>query len=272
MARAKTNAFNKFFDKIYVISLFDQPEKWKKVEKQFNRRGIKAERFVAVDGRCKKQGIQGCKDKLRSFETSYNVSISNDSGYPLKELIPAASLTIGTILILREMVKNKWERVLICEDDIELAKNLETKFKQVVKELGDTSYDLLYLSCGNQCGIHNLGSKKTKRIKYESMLNEHYDLGLWVADERDLRIECDGCKPISKHITKVVRPGGTWFYSYSLKGARKLLKMLDNDAGNHIDQIIKDFTEAGKLKCLAVDPPIGWHQKGREGSSMEWQW
>lgn len=41
--------------------------------------------------------------------------------------IPAASLTIGTIELLREQVRNKWPRILICEDDVVLTKDILRK-------------------------------------------------------------------------------------------------------------------------------------------------
>ena len=79
------NALNKFFNKIFIISLYDQYKKFEKVQTQFKNRNIKVERFVAVDGRCKKEGDNACLDKLRTFEIMYDVTISNKD-IPLKEL------------------------------------------------------------------------------------------------------------------------------------------------------------------------------------------
>ena len=69
--------FNKVFSKIFVINLFDKIDRWKKVNKQFKRRNIEAERFIAIDGRCKSQGHAGCEAKLDSFKISYDIKISN---------------------------------------------------------------------------------------------------------------------------------------------------------------------------------------------------
>ena len=78
------NFFNKFFDKIFVISLYDATQRYEKVEKQFEARKIAIQRFIAIDGRCKNQGDKVCKDKLTTFEMIYNVKISNKKKLPLK--------------------------------------------------------------------------------------------------------------------------------------------------------------------------------------------
>ena len=155
-----SNPLNKYFDKIFVINLFDKLKRWKKVSAQFKRRKINIERFIAIDGRCKLQGKQGCKEKLKNFEMVYNVKISNSRKHPLQELVPASSLTIGTILLLRAMVKNKWKRMLICEDDIELQRNFIKKFQKGIGELGGHKWDLLYLGCGWTCGVHDISKEK----------------------------------------------------------------------------------------------------------------
>ena len=64
MVKSKLNAF---FNKIFVINLYDNDSRWKNVKKQFSRRGISVDRFVAVDGRCKK-GRKDCIEKLKSLD------------------------------------------------------------------------------------------------------------------------------------------------------------------------------------------------------------
>lgn len=273
--KRRSNALNTFFDKIFVISLYDQHKKYEKVEKQFNGRHIKVERFVAVDGRCKKEGDFACKDKLNSFEIRYDVKISNKNKLPLKELVPASCLTIGTILLLRKMVKENWEHILICEDDIELVHGFETKFKQGIKEIGDTKWDLLYLGCGYLCGSKGISEEPHGKTKILSYLAEIYEEEYYVSVNEDLRRPCDSeCLEFSEHISIPASPGGTWAYAYSLAGAKKLLKLIDNDAGNHIDQLIKKHVINGKINPLAFDPPIIYHEKiaDRSGSSIPWEW
>ena len=268
----KKSELNKFYDKIFIISIYDNINRWNKVNKQFKRRGIEVERFVAVDGRCKDQGNEGCLDKLRTFEMAYNVIISQRKNMKLQELVPASSLTIGTILILRQMVKNKWKKVLICEDDIELTRNIENKFKEGVKELGNTRWDLLYLGCGQKCGNKGLSWNKTKKNK-RSFLSDYVDEEFYIDHPNDLRTMCeDDCTPFSKHLSWAHRPGGTWCYSISLAGAKKILKLINNNAGNHIDQLLFKYTEEGKLRSLAFDPPIVMHEDISQGRNTDIPW
>jgi GR25 family glycosyltransferase involved in LPS biosynthesis len=271
------SAFNKYFDKIFVINLFDRKDKFDKVKKQFNNRKIKVERFIAVDGRCINQGIDACMEKLKTFEIAYDVKIDIPRNKEkLKVLMPASSLTIGTVLILREMVKQKLKKILICEDDVELSRNLENKFKQGLKQIGNKNWDLLYLGCGSYCGNNGISYKKSNKTKHLSHLSNIYSDSedVYVENKNDLRsAPCeDDCRRLSKNISYPLKPGGTWAYAYSLAGAKKLLKIIDNNVAEHIDQIIIKNVENKKLKALAFDPPIIYHEKlDRTVTTIPWK-
>jgi len=277
--KAGKGSLNKFFNKIFVISLFDNSKKWNKVYKQFNSRGIKVERFVALDGRCK-GNINDCLDKKKSFELSYNVTIENPtfkmkSFKDLKSLIPASSLTIGTVLLLRAQVRNKWEHMMICEDDIVLGRDLEEKFKQGIKYL-PKDWDILYLGCGDLCGSVGVSYDKSKSNKHLSSLSSFINDDFYVSHKDDLRRPCDpkDCVKIGPNLTKAFEPGGSWCYAYSLNGAKKLLKLVGNNLGEHIDTIIKDNVIEGYLKAYAFDPPIVMHEDGaiRPNTNIPWEW
>ena len=273
--RPKTNPLNNFFDKIYIINLKGKEERWKKVSSAYKRRGIKVDRFEAVDGRCK--GKQ-CEPKRIQFQKEYGIKI------PKKMNLPAASLLIGTVLILREMVKNKWTHVLICEDDIVLGRDIKAKFAQGVRELKKVqpNWDLLYLGCGHRCGNEDITEQWTQRTRYASEVAKHYpEFDPWyVAKKDDLRGPCDEnweddlCPAISKHLSRPLHPGGTWCYGYSLKGARKFLKYVDNNINDHVDQLLSNAVANGKLIAVAFDPPIVWHYLGalRPDSDIQWEW
>lgn len=271
---------DKYFDKIYVINLFDKTERWEKVRKQFANRRIKIERFIAIDGRCSTQGREGCLAKLKTFEMIYNVEIPYDKHTPLVEIVPAASLTIGTILILRDMVKNKYERILICEDDINLTRDFQRKFTEGITELKkarkEKAWDLLYLGCGNQCGSKGLSWEKTARNKIISPTTEFTEEEFYVQNTDDLRYPCeeDICPGVTRLISKAYTPKGTWCYSYSLKGARKTLRYIGNDAAEHIDQLIANASSEGKMIAYAFNPPIVMHEsiRGGRASDIPWEW
>ena len=267
------NILNTYFNKIFVISLYDNETRWKQVNKQFSCKGIKAERFIAVDGRCKK-GEVDCLDKLNTFELSYNVKIKPKKGQQLSKVLPAASLTIGTILLLRAMVKNKWKRMLICEDDIILEKKFVDKFTTGIKEIGNRRWDVLYLGCGSECGVVGISDTKNRKHKHTSPWNDNGAIEdeFYVNQRNDLRTHCNDCIRMSEHITKAYAAGGTWCYAYSLAGAKKVLKLINDDANNHIDQLLIKMMKADKITALSFDPPVVMHEDLRKGRVTDIPW
>jgi GR25 family glycosyltransferase involved in LPS biosynthesis len=257
---------NKYFDKIFVINLESNNDRWKHVEKQFKKYNITVERFIAIDGRCKIDK-KLCQAKLNTFEILYDVNIK--SKYKLQLLMPVSSLTIATISILRAMVRNKWERILICEDDINIRRKFLERFKNGINDIKNIKWDLLYLGGGGEMGNNGVSYDKTKYNKYPSPWGEN--LG-YVHDIDDLRIPCDNkCKTVSDNISTVYKAGGTWCYAVSLKGAKKILKHIDN-AGEHIDQILIKLCYNKILNALAFDPPLVMHEDIRNGRNTDIPW
>lgn len=267
--KGKKNAINSFFDRIFIINLKDKTQRFNKVTKQFHKHGVKYMRFDAVDGRCKDNE---CRVKKKEFEDKYDIKISN------KVKVPVASLVIGTMQILKEQVRNKWSHVLICEDDVVFDRSILKKFTEGIKDIPKT-WDLLYLGCGNQCGHKGISYDKTSKNKYKtslSIMSEDYD---WhVKHKDDLRIPCDieECDPVdgSKYLSYPMSPGGGWGYCYSLSGAKKFLKFIGKNIKDHVDQLLIKAVENGKMKAIAFDPPIIWHEGGslRPDSDLPWDW
>lgn len=269
---------NKFFDKIFIINLEDNKTRYEKVARQFKSRKIATERFLAIDGRCKQDKSrtkQLCLDKLENFKIKYNIDykLSASSKKKLSQLVPASSLTLGTILILRRMIKEKWKRILICEDDIELTKNFVSEFNKGIKELGNKRWDLLYLGVGGEAGLSGVSWDKDSVHKYASPWDESGDYG-FVSNKNDLRTpideDNDEVKAISDRLSKVTYPGGNWCYAYSLAGAKKILKIIDNNILEHIDQII--MKNGHDIRSIAFDPPIVYHEniRGQRNTDIPW--
>ena len=267
----KSLAINKYFSRIFIINLHDKLERFRKVTHQFRNKGVKYERFNAVDGRCKKGK---CAQKKREMEKKYGVTIFNT----VKP--PTASLVIGTLEILKKQVKNKWKRVLICEDDVVFDPKILKNFEKGINELGDEDWDLLYLGCGSMCGSNGISNTKTKNVKYLTSLSivdkDEYDW--YVKHPDDLRVplyedDIDRSK-WGKYISIPISPGGTWAYCYSLKGAKKTLELFKNKVNNHIDQMVIKQIRKNKIKAYSFDPPIILHEKGafRPDSDIPWNW
>ena len=101
---------NDYFDKIYCINLDRRTDRWEKCKIQFDKHGINVERFSALDG-----------DKLE---------------YSNKRLLPGE---IGIIRSNLELVKkakeNNYKNILIFEDDVEFADDLNEKFEKYIKQV-----------------------------------------------------------------------------------------------------------------------------------------
>lgn len=264
------SVFNRFFDKIFIINLKDSPHRLKKVAKEYRNKHIKFDVFEAINGRCKKVSI--CKQKQKTFSKRYGVQYGNRIKNP-KERIPASSLTLSQRLIYMETIRQGWERVLISEDDVWLTEDVESRFKQAIKELPD-DWDMLYLGCGAECGLKGIGPTRTKTNRYITPLAPHYDVMWHVSVKEDLRAPCDTCKIQSSQLTIPEHPGGTWNYAVSNKGARKLLEIMGNRVGEHCDKVYPVAIAEGKIKAYALDPPVIYHEGGafRADSAIPWQW
>ena len=251
----------------------DQPERLVKLQKRAKKSGISFSRFNAVDGRCNKKTNE-CDKKRVKLERKYNVSIPKK----MSKQLGAASLTIGTILILRKQIKNKWDRILIMEDDATFVGNFRTRFKKGIRELSKVApdWDLLYLGCGSSCGSRYFSKRKSKRAPFRTSLSKFTDVDFYVSHKDDLRLPCSSkyCIPLSPNLSTAPEPGATYAYAVSLKGAEKILRLFKDRANNHIDQLLIKNVKKGKLKAVAFDPPIINHYGGadRADSTLNWEW
>ena len=119
---------NDYFDKIYCINLDRRTDRWEKCKTQFDKHGINVERFSALDG-----------DKLE---------------YSNKRLLPGE---IGIIRSNLELVKkakeNNYKNILIFEDDVEFADDLNEKFEKYIKQVPE-DWSFLYLGGNHVGGTH----------------------------------------------------------------------------------------------------------------------
>jgi GR25 family glycosyltransferase involved in LPS biosynthesis len=272
-AGKRSNPLNKFFNKIYIINLDDKQDRFNKVTKQFVRNGVKYERFPAVDGRCDKKKRGACTKKRKEMAKRYKVKIA-----PKMETA-AASLVIGTRELLKDAIKNGYDHVLICEDDIVFGRNMSARFAEGIKELNAEvpDWDLLYLGSGGQSGVRGISQHKTSKNKHKTSLSiiDKNLYNWYVAHKDDLRVPCDEeeCETISKRLTIPERAGGGWCYAVSLKGAKKIVRRFAH-VDDHADQTIPNMSVDGKLVTVSFDPPIVWHEAGafRPDSTIPWDW
>lgn len=128
---------NDFFDKIYCINLDRRPDKWLKSFEEFSKNNLIVDRVSAIDGN------NLGKTRINPWELGCFQS---------------------HILVLRDMIKNGYEKILVLEDDIEFMSDVQTYF---VNNAGliPTNWQMLYFG-GNHINppipINSVISKITR--------------------------------------------------------------------------------------------------------------
>ena len=268
---------NKFFNKVYIICLEDKTKLWNDIKKKLDKKKIKAEKFIALDGRCTSdETMQQCIDKIKTFEIILNtkIKIPSQDEDDLDVLSPRLSLSIGTLKILKNMVKENYDYILILEPDVYFDKHLDEKFINGIKELGDAKWDLLYLGSGSRSGLRGISVNKTEENKYFSDLAKIENMEFYVANKDDTRKPCKKCKEYSDHLTIPYEPHGGFGIGYSLSGAKKVIKFMEKNMIDHHDVLKGDKIRTGKIKAFSFDPPILYHSSGvnREDTTIPWDW
>ena len=152
----------KLYDKIYVISLDRTPERYALVKKQLDNFNLKHERFSAVDGKLinvrdegRKQTIQW--QKIGPPNGYYRGATLKISYKPLYEdaefyyLTDKCLLNVGELgcamshrAVWIDIVKHKYKRAIVFEDDITLENNFNQKLSETLNNL-PSDFDLFYL-------------------------------------------------------------------------------------------------------------------------------
>ena len=128
----ESNFINSIVDKIYVINMDKDKERMNILDKKMKELGIKYQRITGVDG---KKVYSKYKDKT--------------------ELRPGQ---LGCLLshfnVLNDAIKNKYNNILVLEDDIMFHQNFHNEFKKKYKILmkEEGNFDLIFLGCHQSLG------------------------------------------------------------------------------------------------------------------------
>jgi len=117
---------NDYFDHIYCLNLERRIERWLSVHAQFKRWGIKAERFLGVDGQ--RQDISARYRHLLGKSIRFDQRLNR---YPI-ESPGAFGCLLSYVKLLQDARSRGYRRILILEDDACLHKNFLNEFQNIV--------------------------------------------------------------------------------------------------------------------------------------------
>src|SRR5688572_498365 len=105
------SVLNSYFDKIFCINLDRRTDRWEESLKEFNKYNLDVERFPAIDGK-----ELNLSDKVKLTPAEKACSMSHHT-------------------ILKRMIENNWNRILILEDDVAFIDDLESMFTHKAKQI-----------------------------------------------------------------------------------------------------------------------------------------
>lgn len=149
------------YDKIYVISLDRTPERYAYVKKQFDKQGLKCERFSAVDGnlitvRDQRENVIVPWQEIGPPKGYYRGAIL-EIGYPFYKDAEFCYITDRCLLrtgelgcamshraVWADVVRNRYKKVVIFEDDVTLLDGFRQNFSKIMKNLPN-DFDIFFL-------------------------------------------------------------------------------------------------------------------------------
>lgn len=149
----KYNSLNDFFSKLYVINLDRRPDRYQQVSDEFNKIGAIVERIPGIDGKTLSTSRRGMRQG-------------------------AYALLLKHIELIKNASINKYENIIIFEDDVSFVPDFNKKFNEKIKYLPD-DWDLFYLG-GNHIlhvdGFKLITGNKNFKITKETYKNLNHEL------------------------------------------------------------------------------------------------
>jgi len=203
---------NTVIDRVYVINLDKDKERLQAFDAQMKKHKISYMRFPAING----------------TELGYEEGLTktcNDFCTPGMK-----GCAMSHRAIWEDMLKNRYENVLIFEDDVTLSENFETVFRDGWDQL-PTDYDIYFLGCHGTCENSDPSSQILNRVLQTEP--EDYD----------------------KNIKSVHGSLGTHAYVLSKKCAQALV---DGPIGTHVDLQIIMWKKQWGLSAYSITPLVAY--------------
>lgn len=202
------NAFNNYFDKIFVVTLQRANERQEKIKQELD--GLHFEFFLGADSK---------QFDIKEIESTqiYSEQLSKKNNRYGKAMKPGEiGCSWSHRMIYEAIVANKYKRVLILEDDVSLVERGRETFLNVIKELPD-DWDLCYFD-------YNKNTHFTVAAAFKQWLY-HVQKVFGLIRFSHSTIRHLHAKRYSNHLKKAGYHDYTSAYALSLKGAEKLLNI-----------------------------------------------
>lgn len=231
--------------KIYVISLDRTPERFSFVKKQFDEQGIECERFKAIDGyeldfqNTETEKFLSAEEKkdFRNYSwenkpAKYNVVLHGRS--LMQIIVDKTPLSLGEVgvacshrEIWKELIKNKYDKVMVFEDDVVLDEDFRSNLREYISDLPD-DWDIAFLGVG----------RRNNKYGYFVCVGEIF---------RDID-NVEG-HPFVAKIQPTNLVYGLYGYIINRKGAKKLLDLTDTSDYPIDDMVFQQGgINTGKIK------------------------
>jgi len=201
---------NKIVDKVYVINLEKDKERLRSISSQLKEQHIEFERFNGIDG--------------STIEEDPRITELCNKACP--NGIKGCALSHKTIW--ESMIENKYEHLLILEDDAILNSNMDVELQLLWANVPN-DFDILYLGSTFYCGDTSIYNKIVSSFGGHKLEN------------------------VSDGILKTQGCGGLYGYIVSLKGAKELVK---DPIPFHVDDFIGDQIKEKHLNSYAFHPVL----------------
>jgi len=179
---------NTVIDRVYVINLEKDKERLEHFDNQMKKHRISYKRFPAIVG-----ATLGYEEGLTKFCNDFCTN-------------GVKGCALSHRAIWEDMIKNRYENVLIFEDDVTLSNDFEKVFRDGWNQLPN-DYDIYYLGCHGTCENKDITSQVFNRVlnttpeKYDDNLQSvKGSLGghAYIISEKCAKVLVDS--PINTHV------------------------------------------------------------------------
>lgn len=148
-------SLNDIFDKIYVITIEEDDSNIKLIDSYFKKYNIDYELFKGINGINNNKSIQyynkylslNKKDKrIHELERNYKQKMIRSVG--------AMGYLLTWELILEDAIKNKYNKIMIFDDDVLFDKHFNQKINDILHNI--KKFKLLYLGCSYYNSKHDI--------------------------------------------------------------------------------------------------------------------